>query len=208
MKILAISQRVENITQYSEKRDCLDQRWTSFAHSLGFIATPLSNLSNPVDVINTIKPSAIILSGGNSIASLDLTAPDISLERDEFEKELLVYAIEKNIPVLGICRGMQMINMFFNGQVSKVSEHVSCRHQIDFIDKQITLNSREVNSYHGWGIPSSKLAKSLRSFALAKDKTVEGFYHTKLRIAGIMWHPERESPFNKDDLSLIKNFLL
>ena len=208
MKILAISQRVENITQYSERRDCLDQRWTAIAHSLGFIAVPLPNLASPVDIINTIKPDAIILSGGNSISSLDESANDISLIRDEFEQELLFHAIENNTPVLGICRGMQLINMFFDGGVQKLSGHVSCRHHIDFVDKKIPLHPREVNSYHNWGICKSKLSKSLISFAVSKDKTVEGFYHKNLRIAGIMWHPERESPFNKDDLNLIKKFLL
>ena len=208
MKILAISQRVENITQYNEQRDCLDQRWTPFAHSLGFIAVPLPNLATPADIINAIKPAAIILSGGHSIAKLDPAASDISPARDQFEQELLQLAIENNIPVLGICRGMQLINMFLSGELAKVSEHVACRHQIDFIDKNMPFNAREVNSFHHWGIEKSQLAKSLIPFALAQDKTIEGFYHNSLPIAGIMWHPEREQPFDKNDLSLIKQFLL
>ena len=208
MKILAISQRVENITQYNEQRDCLDQRWTFFAYSLGFIAVPLPNLATPADIINTIKPAAIILSGGNSIAKLDPADSDISPTRDQFEQELLQLAVENNIPVLGICRGMQLINMFFSGEVAKVSGHVACRHQVDFIDKNMPFNAREVNSFHHWGIAESQLAKSLRPFALAQDKTIEGFYHSSLPIAGIMWHPEREQPYNQHDLRLIKQFLL
>ena len=208
MKILAISQRVENITQYNEQRDCLDQKWTPFAHSLGFIAVPMPNLANPADIIITIKPAAIILSGGGGIVKLDPTTSDISPARDQFEQELLQLAIENNIPVLGVCRGMQLINMFFIGELSKVSGHVACRHQVDFIDKNMPFNAREVNSFHHWGIAESQLAKSLRPFAVAQDKTIEGFYHKSLPIAGIMWHPEREQPYDQYDLQLIKQFLL
>ena len=208
MKILAISQRVEKIAKYNEQRDCLDQRWTALAHSLDFLAVPISNLASPIDIINNVKPAAIILSGGNSITILDPSASDVSPIRDEFEQQLLELALEKNIPILGICRGMQLINMFFNGELSKVSGHVACRHKVNFIDKKISYSSREVNSFHQWGIEKTKLAKSLRPFALAQDKTIEGFYHASLRVAGIMWHPEREQPFDKNDLNLIKQFLL
>ena len=74
-------------------------------------------------------------------------------------------------------------------------------------DKKNKLK-REVNSFHHWGIAESQLAKSLRPFALAQDKTIEGFYHKSLPIAGIMWHPEREQPYDQHDLQLIKQFLL
>jgi len=208
MKILAISQRVENITQYNEQRDCLDQRWTTLAHSLGFTAVPLSNMASPKDIINNLKPTAIILSGGNSITKLDPSASDVSPIRDQFEKKLIQLSIEKNIPLLGICRGMQFINMFFSGGLSKLSGHVACRHKVDFVDKTMLLDSREVNSFHSWGIEKLQLAEDLRPFAVAHDKTIEGFYHKSLPIAGIMWHPEREQPFDKNDLKLFKRFLL
>ena len=88
MKILAISQRVESVQGYSEKRDCLDQRWTDLIHKLGFLPAPLSNLLSPSEFVENIAPSAIILSGGNNIAKVDKSALDISTERDEFEEKL------------------------------------------------------------------------------------------------------------------------
>ncbi len=207
MKILAISQRVDRISKHQEQRDCLDQRWASLSHNLGFIPVPLPNLSAPEDIISTVRPAAIILSGGGTLTKLDPTARDISPTRDKFEQELLRLAIKNNIPVLGVCRGMQLINMFFGGGLSKVSEHVACRHPVEFTDKDISLNPREINSFHNWGIKKSQLADSLRPFAISQDKTIEGFKHKELPVAGIMWHPEREEPNNEEDLRIIKNFL-
>ena len=207
MKILAISQRVESVQGYSEKRDCLDQRWTDLIHKLGFLPAPLSNLLSPSEFVGNIAPSAIILSGGNNIAKVDKSALDISTERDEFEEKLLQIAIEKNIPVLGVCRGMQMINLFFDGSISQIKNHIGVRHEVNFVGKYSEDKPRVVNSYHKWCIEESDIGKSLAPLAIASDKTIECFYHKEYPILGIMWHPEREDPYSWDDLNLIKRFI-
>ena len=207
MKILAISQRVENIYEYSEKRDCLDQRWTSLIHRLGFLPLPLSNLASPSEFIENITPSAIILSGGNNIAKVDKLALDVSTERDKFEERLIKIAIKKNIPIIGVCRGMQMINLFFDGSMSQVVNHTGVKHEITFVGKYLEEESREVNSYHRWCIQEPGLGRSLVPLAIANDGTVESFYHEKYPILGFMWHPEREEPHVQDDLNLIKKFV-
>ena len=56
----------------------------------------------------------IILSGGNSISILDKKASDSSTHRDKFEQALLK-VILRNIKILGVCRGMQMLNLQFGG---------------------------------------------------------------------------------------------
>ncbi len=70
-----------------------------------------------------------------------------------------------------------------------------------FIEKQ-TLN---VNSYHGYGIKRKGLAECLDVTAVDKSGFVEGARHRKYSMEGIMWHPERESPYKKFDIKLIKN---
>ena len=207
MKILAISQRVESVQTYSEKRDCLDQRWTGLIHKLGFLPVPLSNLVSPSEFVENITPSAIILSGGNNIAKVDKSALDISTERDEFEEKLLQIAIEKNVPVLGVCRGMQMINLFFDGSMSQIKNHIGTRHEVDFVGKYSEDKSRVVNSYHKWCIEESGLGKSLAPLAIAGDKTIECLHHEEYPILGIMWHPEREEAYVEDELNLIKRFI-
>ena len=206
MKILAISQRVENVSNYDEKRDCLDQRWAYLVRKLGFLPYPLSNLISPEEIVESINISAIILTGGNSIYRFDKDAQDSSRERDLFEERLVRIAIEKRIPVVGICRGMQIINTFFNGSISKIENHVGTRHKLNFTNKYLKERSRDVNSYHKWCIEEPGLGESLFPLALAEDGTIESFYHKELPIFGIMWHPEREVPFNQNDLNLIKGF--
>ena len=207
MKILAISQRIEKIEEYSEIRDSLDQSWTRLISSLNFLPIPLPNLVSPYNFIESLKPSAIILSGGNTINKIDKEDPSSSIRRDKFEEDILSIAIEKGIPVVGVCRGMQMINLFFKGSMSKSKSHVGVQHNIDFKGKYSKFNARLVNSYHKWCISESDLGNSLIPFAIAEDKTIEGFYHKDYPIFGIMWHPEREEPYNNYDINLLKKFL-
>ena len=63
----------------------------------------------------------------------------------------------------------------------------------------------QVNSFHNNIIKQKDLGKNLESFAIANDQTIEGFYHTKLPIFGIMWHPER-TPSDGNELIIRKIF--
>jgi len=207
VKILAISQRIEKIEEYSEIRDSLDQSWTRLISRLDFLPVPLPNLVSPFNFIETVKPSAIILSGGNTINNIDKADPSSSIQRDNFEEGILTIAIERGIPVVGVCRGMQMINLFFKGSTSKSKGHVGARHNVNFEGKYSEFNTRPVNSYHKWCISESDLGNSLMPFAIAEDKTIEGFYHKDHPIFGIMWHPEREEPYNNYDINLLKKFV-
>lgn len=207
MKVLAISQRVESIEEYSEIRDSLDQKWTGLITRLNFLTVPLPNLVSPVDFIELIKPSVIILSGGNTISKVDSSDSSSSINRDKFEQDILQTAIEKSIKIIGVCRGMQMINLFFNGSVSKSENHVRINHNINFIDNFSNFKPRLVNSYHNWCISQSDLGDSLQPLALAEDNTIESFYHKDYPIFGIMWHPERVDPYNIDDINLLKKFV-
>jgi len=207
MKILAISQRVEKIIEYSELRDSLDQRWTGLIDSLNFLPVPLPNLTSPSEFIETVQPSAIILSGGNTLNKVDDTDLNSSIQRDRFEENILDISLQKSIPVIGVCRGMQMINLFFNGSLSENKEHIGVSHKINFIGDYSKLKSRLVNSYHKWCVNESDLSESLIPIAIAEDSTIECFRHKDYMIFGIMWHPEREKPYNKDDINLISKFI-
>jgi N5-(cytidine 5'-diphosphoramidyl)-L-glutamine hydrolase len=210
MNLLGITQRVEIVTTYGERRDCLDQRWWDVAHSLGFVPIPLPNI--PCDRIEKflckLDISAILFSGGNSLTFLDDQASDVAPERDQFESGLIEWAMNFNVPVLGVCRGMQMINHFFKGELKLVQDHTDVRHVVTFSGELSSEASREVNSYHNWGIPYTGLGKGLQPLAQANDGTIEVFQHNSKRVAGMMWHPERESPLNPHDIRLMENFLL
>lgn len=209
MKILGITQRVEFISSHDERRDCLDQRWSILAYHLGYIPVPLPNNPNDkiFEMIKFLNIDAIIFSGGNSIFDLENKNKDAAPERDLFEKSLLKEALKHKIPILGICRGMQMINVFFGGKLSPVLNHVGVDHELQLDQGYSNYISKKVNSYHNWGIKFSEMASGFIPIAKDNQNNVEAFIHENLSISGIMWHPERENPFNEKNLRLIKRLL-
>ena len=207
MKRLGITQRVEKIHDYAEHRDCLDQRWAAMALQLGYIPLPLPNVATdqlPM-LLDNLNLDGVLLSGGNSLASINPAADDASLERDRFELALLSECFDRKIPVVGVCRGMQLINVKLGGRLHPVKGHVGERHVI--IQANGIPMPEMVNSYHNWGIPSEGLASELFPLAFDKAGNVEALESSVKKILGIMWHPEREQPFNPIDIALIKRHL-
>lgn len=209
MNKIGITQRVDLEKNYDERRDCLDQRWSNLILELGHIPIPLPNIApeNASTLISDLQINALILSGGNSIASLDENAADSAPERDEMENALISVALAKNIPIIGVCRGMQLLNIYMGGSVQRVQGHVAVRHRINSISTGYCL-PKEVNSYHNYGIPKNGLADTLTPLACDDEGNIEAFYHTDMSMLGLMWHPEREKQLNQLDLNLLKRFLL
>ena len=208
MKRIGITQRVEQVENYAERRDCLDQRWTELVWQLGYILVPLPNLlsSQVPELLNGLKLDAILLSGGNSIARLDPAASDAAPERDALEEAVLKEALKRDIAVLGVCRGMQMINLCLGGKIIPVKGHVGVPHKLSTIDESYPL-PQTVNSYHNWGISKNGLARDLKPLAVDAGGNIEAFSHVHKQVFGIMWHPERELPFVSSDIELLKRIL-
>jgi gamma-glutamyl-gamma-aminobutyrate hydrolase PuuD len=209
VKRIGITQRVERVQSYTERRDCLDQRWSDFVSQLECIPVPLPNIppAQVASFLDALSLDAILLSGGNSIASLDPTASDAAPERDAFETALLDEALSRNLPIVGVCRGMQVINRHLGGKLQNIRGHVAVRHAIATIDNQYRL-PETVNSYHNWSIAREGLANELKPIAVDDDGNVEAFKHVERNLLGIMWHPERELPFDPLDIDMIKRILL
>lgn len=208
MKIIGISQRVEVINSYHETRDCLDQRWALLAHELNCLVYPIPNLFNqyPDSYLDNISFDAIILSGGGSVTHVSCGA-ELN-HRDQTEVLLITEGRKRKIPILGICRGMQLINVYFGGQISRVNHHVACYHPLNVLPEYQDLINHPVNSYHDFGIMRKELAHCLVPIAWDDADYIEGFLHKHERIAGIMWHPERELGFDSKALDLLRKFLL
>ncbi len=209
MKKIGITQRVEIISNYAEKRDCLDQRWSDFSLELGFIPIPLPNILPDVaaQLVESLALDAILLSGGNSLSLLGLNISDAAPERDAFEEALIGIAIQKKIPILGICRGMQMLNCYFDGSLAPLDGHVANDHVIIPCSPELNLPIL-VNSYHSWGIPLDRLGNHLIPLALDKSGNVEAFKHEMYPIIAMMWHPERVANFDLTELEFIRSHLL
>lgn len=198
MKPVLLSQRVECLAARGERRDALDQRLVHWLAEMGVLAVPVPN--NPALVAHYwahVKPVAVVLSGGNDLACLGGDAP----ERDATELALVNQALAEGLPLLGLCRGMQFLIRYFGGELQAIEGHVGTRHQL-----QIGNAWHDVNSYHGWG--AYALPDPLCALAYAEDGCVEAMRHSSLPVLGLMWHPERETPYNPQDVARVKDFLM
>lgn len=196
MKFVAISQRIDEIADYGEIRDSLDKNWQKLFCQLNAAAAPIPNEPGIVQsMLERLKPDAVVLSGGNHPVSYGGNAP----ERDYIDQQLIQFAIERDIPLLGVCRGMQSIALYFGGSLKRIEGHVAVRHEIE---GKITRN---VNSYHSYALDNA--GEGILIESRAKDGTIEAISHQKYRIYGMMWHPERVAGFDMEDKLLIKDKL-
>ena len=209
MNRIAFTQRITKEKNYKEIRDCLDQNWINLAFKLNSIPLILPNVDkkHTNKILNICKPNLIVLTGGNDISQKIKNDNKIYKKRDDFELSLIRYSIKNSIPLIGICRGMQLINIFFEGKISKIQDHVRRKHKIFFLKKNKNIFTDKVNSFHNWGIKFKDLGKNLDILATDKENNIESFIHKSKKIIGIMWHPERNKFFNKKDVILFKKLL-
>jgi putative glutamine amidotransferase len=123
----------------------------------------------------------------------------VSEKRSDFEISLLKEVMRFRKPVLGICYGMQLINVVFGGTLyqdidSCVKVEISHKkdyHMIVITENRLLKKGRfSVNSTHHQAI--RKLGKHLSAFAYSTDRLIEGFYREGYPfLMGVQWHPER-----------------
>lgn len=195
MKTILISQRRDAVPNRDEERDGMDVRLAAIFYELGFVPIPLcSELYDAAGYIEALKPDAILINSGNDIGEYP--------KRDKLEERLLDYAKEHKIPVLGICRGTQMINQYLGGKLTPVTGHVATRQTLMgkwAADQGYT----DVNSYHNFAITEETLGQDLDILATTADGVVKAIQHKSLPWLGIMWHPERELCLQDNDLNLL-----
>jgi len=194
MKKVAITQRVVIVPEYGERRDCLDQAWPRFLATCGLMPLALPNVTEVALALCAGEDiSGLVLTGGNDLVECGGDAP----ERDALEFALLDWAERRGLPVLGVCRGMQVIQQRFAIGLQRVEGHVA-RRQVIRIEGQPS----EVNSYHRFAAFDSR--PPLEVWAVAGDGVVKAVRHSAQPITGIMWHPERCSPFSPADVALFQ----
>lgn len=182
--------------------------------------------NQPDDLHKLNLCSGLILSGGVDIFPeiyCDWKESDTDQmynpKRDGFELRLLETAVRLQMPILGICRGAQLINVFFRGNLifdlekirkvnhRKISENEQRYHNIVVYENTLLYNivktkSGIVTSSHHQAV--DRLGEGLMVNCRAEDGTVEGIERidkTSHFLLGIQWHPERfenfDSPFSK-----------
>ena len=128
----------------------------------------------------------------------------ISPERTKSEMITLGKALEREIPVLGICNGMQLMNVFFGGslyqdipsQISNALIHENgSTHEVlieenTLLEKIVEEKSFYVRSYHHQS--AKAVGKGLKVCAKCPDGIIEAVEVPGCFVLGVQWHPERE----------------
>lgn len=175
---------------------------------------------------------ALILSGGHDMDPVyynEELLPEGQMpfrERDTFDMLLIKYALEKRIPILGICRGMQVLNVYFGGslyqdlkynkdvylkhiQESSPGEHV---HKVaierDSVLSEIYGEEVWVNSHHHQLV--KRIGDGLKATGRASDMAVEliEWEDSSRFVVGVQWHPEMMYSSGSSEMGRIFNLLL
>jgi putative glutamine amidotransferase len=126
-------------------------------------------------------------------------------ERDDFELELMRGALARDLPVLAICRGSQVLNVALGGDLEqhvpdrvaadthKQTPGVFADHDVEVLGgtrlASIVGDRTDVKSHHHQGY--GELGEGLRESARAADGTVEALEDPTRRFTlGVLWHPE------------------
>ena len=168
----------------------------------GLGAVPITSLHVP----SPCDYDGLILPGGGDIdprlfGQLPNGTRDYDPKLDRLQLAILKAFIQDKKPVLGICKGMQLINIYFGGDMC---QHLSCSATHEYIGQDQVHVTRickgtlleklygeecRVNNAHHQGVDMP--GRGIVYTQLASDGTVEGLEHKYLPVIGVQWHPER-----------------
>ncbi len=148
-----------------------------------------------------------------------------SEERDHMEQMVLECALEQSKPILGICRGIQFLNVYFGGTLYQdlPTQHPSpighsMKHPYDSAAHEVSIvcdtplyaligrDAISVNSLHHQAVKS--VADGLLPMAISSDGLVEALYHPDYRFLwALQWHPEYSYLVDSDSCKIFEVFI-
>lgn len=166
----------------------------------------------PVSTLNmgeVARCNGLILPGGGDITPAffgerNNGSRNIDTELDILQLQALELAVRRSMPVLGICKGMQIINVGLGGTLVQDLPSASCaihryedgdKYHASVIQKDTCLHTlygenAVINSAHHQAV--KRLGEGLRAIQWCpEDQCVEALVHDTLPMIGVQWHPER-----------------
>ncbi len=219
---------------HKEGLSCISNAYVNAVIKAG--GTPiLIPLTNNTQILHNIllQIDGLILSGGGDIYAplfneeLHPAVESYDLERDNYDILLTRMAAERQIPILGICRGHQVINVAFGGNLiqdipsqaphSKVNHNQSEPRETGTHLVNIQPNSKLhqilktdkilVNTFHHQAI--HQVANGFKAVAFSEDGLNEAIESTENKsIIGVQWHPENMAVADNDSMRPIFNYII
>ena len=178
---------------YENKKEIVGvyNRYLDYVESNGFIVVFLTKQN--INFLNN-KIDCLILIGGGDINPHLYNKIDNFINYDARLDNLEIIAIDKivhlNKPILGICRGLQILNVYFNGSLKEVPNTHHGLHEI--IDHE--QNYKITNSFHHQCI--DVLANNFISISETEDGVIEEIEDKKRMIFAVQYHPEINNDFS------------
>jgi putative glutamine amidotransferase len=196
------------------------------------VPLPYQGSTNPSPLLLTV--SALLIPGGDDIdPALYHKKPAANLDNpdrrfDDYECAAIRQAEARNIPMLGICRGLQILNVSFKGtlfqdlptqlgtnvihrrRINENSPSQPCFHKItiqkgSLLFRSVKTERLEVNSYHHQGVEA--LGEGLVPTAWSDDGLVEGFENKNGTILAVQFHPEKLRATNLVFNAIFRDFI-
>ena len=175
---------------------------TDAVSSAGFLPVLIPRISDTNLLAKAMdKADALLITGS--------VKGDAGPGRVKFEHMLMRMAIERGLPVVGLCHGHQCINLYFGGKIGRIPKDLSpqivhhgkespyvkdCFHMVNIkpgsnMFKWFGAERVEINTSHNFHI--TELGEGLEVTARADDGVIEAVEHRTLPVTGFQFHPER-----------------
>jgi putative glutamine amidotransferase len=182
----------------------------------------------PQSEVNLADFSGLLLMGGTDVAPSHYgehpvpETDDEDPERDAFEAGLLEKALAADMPILAICRGMQLLNVVQGGSLVQHLDTVGRHRRVD-TPRHVAVHNVSIASgtllsriagENEWGVNSrhhqaiKRLGAGLSISAVdSEDGTIEAVEQADRRFTlGVQWHPEDQALMNSKQLKLFQAF--
>lgn len=211
--------------------------YTSYIHALeqiGLAPVLITPSHSPAAIASLLDACCgLVLSGGEDVEparygekpspALGATLP----ERDAMEFSALDCALRQDMPIFGICRGCQVLNVHFGGSLYQDIDtqrpghllhqqlapwgqrtHAASVQKDSLLYRTVGADELSINSFHHQAV--KELGRDLRVVARAEDGLVEAIEHeSRSWVLGVQWHPERNeaaAPDTDPDRRLFTGF--